>query len=137
MAYIYLKMDRIDEAIEILLKAEALLKDKSHLYLLLGLANSLKGSYGAAEEYYRKTIELNPNVDLVYFYLGALYEKQGKRESAKKEFYRALKINPKNADACNYLGYMYAEEGENLDEAVSLIKRAIQIEPDNGAYIDS
>ena len=32
---------------------------------------------------------------------------------------------------------MYAEEGSNLDEAVTLIKRAIELDPYNGAYIDS
>ena len=32
---------------------------------------------------------------------------------------------------------MWAEDGENLDEAIELIKKALEIEPDNGAYIDS
>jgi tetratricopeptide (TPR) repeat protein len=32
---------------------------------------------------------------------------------------------------------MFAEDGVNLDEAVQLIKKALEFEPDNGAYIDS
>jgi len=32
---------------------------------------------------------------------------------------------------------MYADEGINLDEAIDLIKRALEISPNNGAYIDS
>jgi tetratricopeptide (TPR) repeat protein len=32
---------------------------------------------------------------------------------------------------------MYAERGENLDEAVGLISKAIDLEPDNGYFIDS
>ena len=35
------------------------------------------------------------------------------------------------------LGYIYAEQGVNLDEAIELIGKALSIEPENGAYIDS
>src|SRR5260370_8341728 len=32
---------------------------------------------------------------------------------------------------------MFAERGENLDEARKLIEKAVALEPDNGAYVDS
>ena len=32
---------------------------------------------------------------------------------------------------------MYAERGQNLDEAIQLIGKAIEIEPENGFFIDS
>jgi tetratricopeptide (TPR) repeat protein len=32
---------------------------------------------------------------------------------------------------------MYAERGENLDEAIGLITKALELEPDNGYFIDS
>jgi tetratricopeptide (TPR) repeat protein len=35
------------------------------------------------------------------------------------------------------LGYTYADKGINLDEAISLIEKALEIEPEVGAYIDS
>ncbi len=50
---------------------------------------------------------------------------------------RAIELNPSNAQALNYLGYSYAEMGTRLDEAEKLIRRAIDIEPEDGAYIDS
>lgn len=69
--------------------------------------------------------------------MGAYYDKIKKGSLAEAEFREAIRLNPKFSDAYNYLGYMYAEEGSNLDEAVALIKKAIELEPDNGAYIDS
>src|SRR5207247_1682915 len=39
--------------------------------------------------------------------------------------------------ALNYLGYTYAEMGVRLDEAEKLIRRALEIEPDDGFYVDS
>jgi tetratricopeptide (TPR) repeat protein len=37
----------------------------------------------------------------------------------------------------NYLGYMMADRGEKLDEAFGMIKKAVDLEPANGAYLDS
>ncbi|MFP3999154.1 MAG: tetratricopeptide repeat protein, partial [Desulfobacterales bacterium] len=44
---------------------------------------------------------------------------------------------PENADALNYLGYTFADRGIRLDEAESLIRRALDIEPENGYILDS
>ena len=48
-----------------------------------------------------------------------------------------LARDPENAAALNYLGYMLAERGERLDESVGYLKKALQIEPENGSYLDS
>jgi tetratricopeptide (TPR) repeat protein len=37
----------------------------------------------------------------------------------------------------NYLGYMLADRGVKLDEALIMIKKAVELEPANGAYLDS
>jgi Flp pilus assembly protein TadD len=50
---------------------------------------------------------------------------------------RAIALNPRNAAALNYLGYSYAEMGVRLDEAESLIRRALALDPDDGFYVDS
>jgi Flp pilus assembly protein TadD len=44
---------------------------------------------------------------------------------------------PKDADVLNFLGYLLAERGERLDDAVQLVTRALQIDPDNPSYLDS
>ena len=69
--------------------------------------------------------------------LGSLLEETGKRQEAVEKFQEALKINPDYHPALNSLGYMYAEDGKNLDQAEVLIKKALEFEPDNGAYVDS
>jgi Flp pilus assembly protein TadD len=50
---------------------------------------------------------------------------------------KVLELNPDNSAALNFLGYTYAERGENLDEAESLIKRALVLHPEDGFFIDS
>jgi tetratricopeptide (TPR) repeat protein len=71
------------------------------------------------------------------FLLGSAYERTDQRPRAVAEFRRVLEIDPDFHAALNYLGYTYAESGENLEEALSLVGRAVALEPDNGAYVDS
>ncbi|HVG10574.1 MAG TPA: tetratricopeptide repeat protein [Thermoanaerobaculia bacterium] len=71
------------------------------------------------------------------FLLGVAYERTEQRAKAVTEFRRVLELDPDFHAALNYLGYTYAETGENLEEALSLVGRAVALEPDNGSYVDS
>lgn len=71
------------------------------------------------------------------FLAGAAYERTGQLERAVATFRRLLDGEPAFAPALNYLGYMWAERGENLAEALALVQRAVDLDPDNGAYVDS
>jgi tetratricopeptide (TPR) repeat protein len=73
-----------------------------------------------------------------YFNYGATAEQAGLYEKAADLFRKAIAMDPANAaDACNYLGYMWVEQNQHLDEAEAMIKRAVQSEPNNGAFLDS
>ena len=78
-----------------------------------------------------------PSDTAIVFELGAVYDKQKKFAEAEATFKQLLAREPENSAALNYLGYMLAERGERLDESVTLLKKALQIEPDNGSYLDS
>ena len=52
-------------------------------------------------------------------------------------FEKLLKVRPDHAPGLNYLGYMWADRGENLPRALELIRKAVDLEPGNGAYLDS
>jgi tetratricopeptide (TPR) repeat protein len=78
-----------------------------------------------------------PHDDSIAFELGTVYDKQKKFAEAEAAFRSVLSRDPENATALNYLGYMLAERGERLDESVNYLKKALQLEPDNGSYLDS
>jgi len=44
---------------------------------------------------------------------------------------------PNHAPACNDLAWAYAEKGENLDEALLLIERALAVDDDEYAFLDT
>jgi predicted Zn-dependent protease len=78
-----------------------------------------------------------PSATILTFELGAVYDKQKRPSEAEAAFRQVIASDPEHAAALNYLGYMLAERGEKLDESVDLVKRALKIEPENGAYLDS
>jgi tetratricopeptide (TPR) repeat protein len=85
----------------------------------------------------QKAVRMEPeNLD-VMFWLGASFERSGRLAEAESEFRRLLDIDGDFAPALNYLGYMWTEKGENLEEALELVLRAVALEPNNGAYVDS
>jgi tetratricopeptide (TPR) repeat protein len=73
----------------------------------------------------------------VYFMRGALMERQKKYEASEDAFRKVLAINPEHAGALNYLGYMLADRNIRLEEAYKLIQKAVDLEPESGAYLDS
>lgn len=73
-----------------------------------------------------------------YFDYGAAAEQAGRYVKATELFRKSIELDPGNAArSYNYLGYMWIERSENLEEAGQLIHRALELEPANGAYIDS
>jgi tetratricopeptide (TPR) repeat protein len=78
-----------------------------------------------------------PRDNAIAFELGAAFDKQKKFADAEAAFRQVLSREPENAVALNYLGYMLAERGERLDESVNYLKKALQIDPGNGSYLDS
>jgi len=73
-----------------------------------------------------------------YFNYGVTAEQAGLYEKAADLLRRSIALDPTSAaEAYNYLGYMWADHNMHLDEAKEMIERALQIEPNNGSYLDS
>jgi tetratricopeptide (TPR) repeat protein len=73
----------------------------------------------------------------IAFQAGSVLERQKRFAEAERKFREVIAKDPLHAQALNYLGYMLAERGERLDESIGYIKRALQTDPYNGAYLDS
>jgi len=75
--------------------------------------------------------------EMAWYFLGSIYEHQKFFDKAETEFKKALAVNPKSAAVLNYYGYMLSDLGIRLDEAQSMVQRALEEEPYNAAYLDS
>lgn len=92
---------------------------------------------GKALDEAEKLAKSDDDRETIYFMRGAMYERMKKFDLSEAEFRKVIKINPENAGALNYLGYMLADRNVRLDEAYDLIKKAVDLDPNNGAYLDS
>lgn len=72
-----------------------------------------------------------------HFLLANLYYEDREFDRVEEELRMTLKVDPDFHEANNFLGYFFAENGKNLDEAIQLINRALKVQPQNGAYLDS
>jgi Flp pilus assembly protein TadD len=85
----------------------------------------------------KQMVDLEPRNDKYHFTLGSLYDENKQKQDGVTEMRKAIEINPGNAQALNYLGYTFAEQGNHLDEAEKLVKHALDLEPEDGFYVDS
>lgn len=73
----------------------------------------------------------------VWFLRGAAHERLGRHTEAEAAFQRALALEPTSPEVLNYLGYMWIDQGVRVEEGLAMVERAVQAEPDSGAYVDS
>lgn len=131
------------EALALLEKARAKFKLTFVLEFYSGIAQGMMEKWGEAlshltsAELLAKTTEPNRLNHIFYYQLGSVHERSGDISEAVKQLRKCLELSPDYPDALNYLGYMWAERGENLDEARSMIERAVKAEPENAAFLDS
>lgn len=68
---------------------------------------------------------------------GIIYERLDRWSDAEADFLRVLDYKPDDTDTLNYLGYTWVDRGENLTRAFGLIEKAVALEPNSGAIVDS
>jgi len=114
--------------------------DDRSIYIALAQMYSRVKNWKEAEEDINKALDLASkpeDKDYAIFVQGSIYERQKKYDLAEESFRKVLADDPKNAMALNYLGYMLADRGTRVEEALGYIRRAVTLDPQNGAYLDS
>jgi tetratricopeptide (TPR) repeat protein len=73
----------------------------------------------------------------LYYSRAIVLEKTGQWPLAEKDLRTALAMAPNQSELQNYLGYSWADRSENLPQALDLLKKAHQAQPNSGAILDS
>jgi tetratricopeptide (TPR) repeat protein len=139
-AYLLGEIGRVEEATQ---QLQAFLNHTPadrEIYLSIAQVYSQAKRYADAEAAIRQALALTPkpgDQEYALFMLGTIFERQKKYDLAEEQFEKVLAVNPLNASAANYLGYMLADRGIRLEESLKYIQKALQLEPNNGAYLDS
>jgi Cytochrome c biogenesis factor len=138
-ASILADVGRSDEAIA---ETKKLLDGKSDRETYISLAQIYEktknyAEMGKAIDAADKLSESKEDKASIAFMRGAMYEKMKNYDAAEAEFRRVLAMDANNSSALNYLGYMLADRNVKLQEAQQFISKALESDPNNGAYLDS
>lgn len=132
------KTGKLDAGRELLATADAG-NDEDRVRLIIGDAQLLRdaGRLPEAIKVIEDALESLPdNIDLLYEY-AMLVEKNREFDAMEKALRRIIQLAPDNQHAYNALGYSFAERNVRLPEAYDLIKKALQLAPDDAFIIDS
>jgi choline-sulfatase len=98
-------------------------------YNLALLAEQQGDLQGAIAEY-KQEIALHANSYKASFNLGRLYERIGDRPAQIDAYRKAIEMNPSFAEGHLFLAKLYLDLEQQLDEAVRLARKGIELAPD-------
>lgn len=73
----------------------------------------------------------------LYYLRGAAYERADRWPEAQADLNKALELKPDDPELLNYVGYSWVYRNQKVKEGLELIQKAVGLDPDNGAYVDS
>ena len=73
----------------------------------------------------------------LFFARAVAKQSNGNWPGAEIDLRHALMLAPDQPEVLNYLGYAWADRNQHLSEARTMLTRATNLQPNNGAFIDS
>lgn len=135
------KAGKPEEGIEALQTLVAAYPDRPVGHIALGDALRRQAIFEASNASYTNALDrLAPDDPRLWFahYMRAItFHQLDQWPAAESDFRQALSYQPDHPQVLNYLGYSLIERREKLDEALAMIERAVEAQPDNGAIVDS
>ena len=135
------KNGNYEGAIEVLRAMSRSYPDMPGIYVSLGDTLRQSEQTQDANDAYSMALDLfdanDPARWFVYYTRAITHHQLDQWEQAESDFRSALQFRPDQPQVLNYLGYSLVERGEKLDEALDMIERAVAVQPQNGAIVDS
>ncbi len=96
-----------------------------------------QGNYPKALQYMEKELKNQPDDANLYYNLGSLNFQLGELEAAAENYNNCLALDSTHATAMNDLAWLYTQLETDLAEALRLSSRAVELEPENPAFLDT
>jgi tetratricopeptide (TPR) repeat protein len=103
----------------------------------VGMAYSSIDSLDTAREHLARAAELEPERQDILFNLASSYEKLHRYDDAEHTLIDLHRLAPDDPAVCNFYGYLLAVMSKDLERAETLVKHALEKDPNNAYYIDS
>lgn len=132
LSQVYAQLGEYDLAattLETLLKqsGQGRLNAQPQAYLQLALFYHYQHQKKLVLEAIQWGIEQYPKNASLYFALGVYYQQYGELALMEKAMRHTITLQNDHAGALNHLAYTYAEAGKNLDEALAMSLKAVEV----------
>ena len=131
---------RYDEVIANSDSAKKYVPDDAFIQFFTGASYMLKNQHEEAIQWLEDST-LSPARSnfrsVIYSTLGDAYADQDRWEDAVNAYETSLRLDPNNHNAMNNYAYFMSIRGEKLEYAKELALKAIRMEPENSAYLDT
>tara|TARA_B100001113_G_C21107704_1_gene621680 strand:+ start:510 stop:2132 length:1623 start_codon:yes stop_codon:yes gene_type:complete len=132
-----IQMQRYDEAIDELNIALTLYPEDFEINYFLGLTNYSLNDYLNAEKYYNISLKLDDQSIATMHGLAMTYDNLQKWDMSDDLYIQLIALNQNDAQAYNNYAYSLVERNEEIDYALTLAEKAIEISPNTSAYLDT
>jgi protein O-mannosyl-transferase len=132
LGLLYIKQDRLDEAIAVLHRALASKKEQRTAMVCnyLGIAHRETGNYTAAVRYGQMAVQADPDYLDALINLGVVYERTGEYDKAESFFQEARARGADGVDLYNNWGITAHSMGQT-NRAIELFREALRRSPDH------
>ena len=96
-----------------------------------------QGSIRQSYEEMKKALKTDPDNAALLYQCAIVANELHRLSEAEKYLQDAIGFHPNEADFYNTLGYLWVDNNVKLDQAQPLIEKALEMKPDNAAYLDS
>ena len=109
------------------------------LKILLADIYRTEKNYDESINLYSQIIEdvLDENKWSIFYSRGIAYERLNKWEKAEEDLKMAMTLQPNDPYVINYLAYSWLDRKMNIDLALNLLEKAVELEPSDGYILDS
>ena len=113
------------------------------VYEIFDYAKFLKNNerYQDSIKYYSKLITLIDKKHILYSEAldgrGVAYERLNQWDKAEIDLLNSLSLSSEDAYVINYLAYSWIEKGVNIEKSLEMLKKANELEPNDGYILDS
>jgi tetratricopeptide (TPR) repeat protein len=120
-----------------------LVREPGNYEAWMTLANILRNneSYKDADAAYATAEKLLPKLERhhwqLFYFRGICNERLKNWPIAEAQFRKSLELSPEEASVLNYLGYSLIDMKLKLEEAFGMVRKAVELRPNDGYIVDS
>ena len=132
-----LTIEDFEKATKVLLESLKIFPNDFDMNYFLGIAQYSLENFIESETYYEKALKINDQSTTAMHGLAMAYDKNEKWDKSDQLYIDLIAGNTNDAQAYNNYAYSLVERNKDIDYALTLAEKAIELSPNTSAYLDT